>query len=66
MQVQHNLADLATWEEIEYDLVYTKMDAPCAFDPFLKDLCEAVKAQAEAKMTAAGVDVAAVKRRAGV
>ncbi len=66
VQAQHNLADLATWEEIEYDLVYTKMDAPCAFDPFLKDLCEAIKVQAEAKMAAAGVDVDAVKKRVGV
>jgi len=23
---QHNLADLGTWEEVEYELVYTKMD----------------------------------------
>jgi len=63
VQVQHNLAALESWEPIEYELVYTKMDRACAFDPFLLALCEAVKAQAEAKMVAGGVDVAAVKRR---
>lgn len=64
VQIQHNLADIATWEPVEYALVYTKMDAPCAHDPFLAALCQAVKAQAEAKMRAAGIDVAAV--RAGI
>jgi putative hydrolase of HD superfamily len=64
VQIQHNLADLATWEPVEYALVYTKMDASCAFDPLLADLCQAVKAEAEAKMAAGGVDVEAVKRRA--
>jgi putative hydrolase of HD superfamily len=39
------------------------MDRACAFDPFLEALCEAVKSQAEAKMAAGGVDVAAVKRK---
>jgi putative hydrolase of HD superfamily len=28
VQVQHNLADIATWEPIEYDLVYTKNGRP--------------------------------------
>ena len=63
VQIQHNLAALASWEPIEYELVYTKMDRACAFDPFLAELCAAVKEQAEAKMIAGGVDVAAVKRR---
>jgi len=63
VQIQHNLAALATWEPIEHELVYTKMDHACAVDPFLEALCEAVKSQAEAKMTAGGIDVAEVKRR---
>jgi putative hydrolase of HD superfamily len=65
VQVQHNLADFATWEPIEYDLVYTKMDAPCAVDPFLAAFCAAVKAQAEQKMAAGGIDPAAVRQRLG-
>ncbi len=63
VQVQHNLADLATWEPVEYGLVYTKMDASCAHDRFLVAFCDAVKAQAEDKMQAGGVDIGAVKAR---
>lgn len=63
VQVQHNLADLATWEPVEYGLVYTKMDASCAHDRFLAAFCDAVKAQAEDKMQAGGVDIGAVKAR---
>jgi 5'-deoxynucleotidase YfbR-like HD superfamily hydrolase len=62
VQIQHNLAGIETWTPIEYDLVYTKMDRHCAYDPFLTALCDAVKDQAEAKMRAAGIDVDAVKR----
>src|SRR5262249_19060965 len=65
VQMQHNLRGLETWEPIEYELVYTKMDRRCAHDPFLIALCDAVKAQAEAKMIAGGVDVAAIKSRLG-
>jgi putative hydrolase of HD superfamily len=60
VQIQHNLAELATWTPVEHGMVYTKMDRHCAHDPFLAALCEAVRAQAEAKMIAGGVDVAAV------
>ncbi len=63
VQLQHNLADFSTWEEIEYDLVYTKMDGPCAHDSFLEQLCYALKTQAEEKMRANGVDVTSIKRR---
>ena len=66
VQIQHNLADLKTWTPVEYDLVYTKMDAACAHEPFLAALCDGVKAQAEVKMRAGGIDVDAVKRRLGV
>jgi putative hydrolase of HD superfamily len=66
VQVQHNLADLKTWEEVEYELVYTKMDRFCAHDSYLRDLCAAVKFEAEAKMRASAVDVEAVKRKSGV
>jgi putative hydrolase of HD superfamily len=63
VQVQHNLADFATWEPVEYDLVYTKMDGPCAVDPFLAAFCGVVKEQAERKMRAGGVDPAAIVQR---
>src|SRR5215468_390340 len=65
VQIQHNLADFETREPIEYDLVYTKMDMRCSHDAFLTALCDAVKAQAEAKMKAAGIDVPAIRARVG-
>jgi putative hydrolases of HD superfamily len=63
VQIQHNLADLATWLPLEHDLVYIKMDAPCAHDRFLAAFCEAVKAESEAKLRAGGLDPDAVKAR---
>jgi putative hydrolase of HD superfamily len=66
VQVQHNLADFATWEPIEHDLVYTKMDDRCAHDPLLKAMCAGIRAQAEAKMRAGGVDVDTVRARLGL
>ena len=66
VQVQHNLANLATWEPIEYDLVYTKMDDRCAHDAFLRTLCGAIRSHAEAKMRTASIDVDAIRRRLDV
>ncbi len=66
VQIQHNLADLSTWEPVEYDLVYTKMDGRCAHEPFLRQLLGGIRAAAEAKMRAGGVDVDAVRGRLGV
>lgn len=63
VQLQHNLADFSTWEEIEYGLVYNKMDKPCAHDAFLRAMSSAIQQQAEQKMLSAGVDVEAVKAR---
>jgi 5'-deoxynucleotidase YfbR-like HD superfamily hydrolase len=65
VQVQHNLADLSTWEPIEHGLVYTKMDERCAHDGFLRQLLAGVRASAETKMREGGVDVDAVRRQVG-
>ncbi len=61
VQLQHNLADFSTWEEIEYGLVYNKMEKPCAHDAFLRAMSTAIQQQAEQKMLSAGVDVESVK-----
>lgn len=66
VQVQHNLADMATWEPVEHRLVYGKMERHCAHDAFLAAFCRAVQGQSEAKMAAAGIDVAALRRDAGL
>jgi putative hydrolase of HD superfamily len=63
VQVQHNLADISTWLDVEHELVYTKMDRHCHYDPFLQQLCEAIKGEAEEKLIAAGVDVVGLKER---
>lgn len=61
VQIQHNHADFSTWEEIEYELVYTKMDKPCSHDTFLKELCNAVKIQAEEKMKENGINTEKIR-----
>jgi putative hydrolases of HD superfamily len=61
VQLQHNLAPFETWEPVEYSLVYTKVLQPCAYDAFLADVARAVIDQAEHKMAAGGVDVAALR-----
>lgn len=63
VQIQHNLADFSTWEEIEYDLVYTKMDGPCSYDSFLREICDAVREDAEIKMKKGGVDPQMIRQR---
>jgi putative hydrolase of HD superfamily len=64
VQLQHNLADLATWLPLEHELVYTKMDGPCAHDRFLAAFCEAVKADAETELRAGGIEPETVRARA--
>ena len=64
VQIQHNLAQFDTWEEIEYNLVYNKMDKYCEYDPFLTELCNKIKEEAEDKMINGGIDVKSVKARA--
>ena len=66
VQIQHNWADISTWEEIEYDLVYTKMDQHCAHDRFLRDLCAVVRKASEEKLVSCGIDVNAIKSRLGI
>ena len=41
--MQHNLASMTTWEEIEYPLVFNKMDKHCSYDSFLQAFCKAVE-----------------------
>ena len=63
VQIQHNHSDFSSWEEIEYDLVYTKMDGPCSHDSFLRELSNEVKTQAEDKMQRNGVDLQEIRQR---
>ncbi len=63
VQMQHNLADIKTWEPIEYELVYSKMRPRCMHDKFLENLCTLVETEGEQKMLEAGIDVDAVRKK---
>lgn len=63
VQMQHNLAPFSTWLPIEQDLVYQKVLQPCAYDNFLSGLARAIIGEAEAKMSAAGVNVTALREK---
>ena len=56
VQIQHNLADFATWTPAEYALIYEKIERPCAYDPFLAAICKAIQVEAEAKLRAGGIE----------
>jgi len=52
--IQHNESDLASWEENEYALNLTYGADKAAFSPYLTALRQAVRAETEAKLAAAG------------
>lgn len=62
VQLQHNDADISTWEEIEYGMSYG-MDRHVTFDLALFQLKELIEQEAERKMQAAGIDTDAVKSK---
>jgi len=62
VQLQHNHADLSTWEEIEYDMCYM-MDKHVLFDETLFELKKQIEDAAEQKMKLAGVDIDRVRKR---
>lgn len=62
VQLQHNHADMSTWEEIEYDMTYM-MDKHVLFDSTLFELKQQIEDQATAKMEANGINTTAVKLR---
>ncbi len=64
VQNQHNLADLSTWEPVEYGLVYSKTGRFSGRDSFLEAFTEAVIEAGERKMADGGIDVEAVRASA--
>src|SRR5688572_21940573 len=65
VQLQHNDADISTWEEIEYDMCYL-MSKHTGFDHTLDLLKTLIEEEAERKMKAAGVDTVSAKKRAAM
>ena len=64
VQLQHNHADISTWEALEYDMCFL-MDKHVLFDETLTELKNQIESEAELKMKMAGIDVEAIKRRVG-
>jgi len=62
VQLQHNHADIATWEEIEYDMTYM-MDKHTEFDETLSLLKDLIEEEAGIKMEAIGVDAKLIKKK---
>ncbi len=62
VQLQHNHADFATWEEIEYDMCYM-MDKHVLFDETLFELKKQIEEEAEQKMKFFGIDTKIVRQR---
>lgn len=63
VQLQHNDADISTWEEIEYSMCYM-MTRHTDFDKTLTLLKNLIEKEAELKMQAAGIDTMLVKNKA--
>ena len=62
VQLQHNDADISTWEEIECDMCYM-MTRHTEFDETLNMLKNMIEEEAEIKMQAAGIDTQLIKGR---
>lgn len=65
VQLQHNHADLTTWEEIEYEMTYL-ITKHTDFDETIDLLKELIVIDAETKFSRAGIDIEAVKQRASI
>ncbi len=62
VQLQHNHADISTWEELEYDMSFM-MDKHTEFDETISILRQLIEENAEMKMKSAGINTELVKAR---
>ncbi|MFU1856692.1 HD domain-containing protein [Sphingobacterium sp. NGMCC 1.201703] len=63
VQLQHNHADISTWEEIEYDLSFV-IGKHVQFDDTFVVLKDLIEKQAEQKLEDAGLNVSEIRNRA--
>ncbi len=63
VQLQHNHADISTWEEIEYDLSFV-IGKHVEFDETFIILKDLIEQQASQKLTTAGLNVEEIRLRA--
>ncbi len=60
VQIQHNEADIKTWETIEYELIYSRRPFT-DFDTTINRLREMIEHDAEKKLKSAGIDIEPIK-----
>ncbi|WP_245935829.1 HD domain-containing protein [Sphingobacterium athyrii] len=63
VQLQHNHADISTWEEVEYDLSFV-IGKHVQFDQTLVLLKDLIEQQASQKLEEAGLNVLEIRERA--
>jgi len=63
VQLQHNHADISTWEEIEHDLSFV-IGKHAQFDRNITMLKDLIEQQAEQKLEDAGLNVSEIRARA--
>lgn len=64
VRIQHNEAQLDTWNEMEYPRSLFTADKFCEIDDFLKEFNIQVQGESRQKMTAAGKDMDGLEREA--
>ncbi len=62
VQLQHNEADITTWEPIEYELIYSRRPYT-DFDTTIDRLREMIEKDAEEKLSRSGIDVQSIKSK---
>ena len=60
VRLQHNEADISTWNEIEYPRSQFAADNYTQIDRFISELNEEIKSESRAKIEASGKDIAEV------
>lgn len=62
VQLQHNEAEIKTWEPIEYELIYSRRPYT-GFDSTIDRLRDMIERDAEEKLKLAGIDIDAIKSK---
>lgn len=62
VQLQHNEADISTWLEIEYEMLFM-MDKHVDFDKTLQQFKDIIELSGEQKLNSAGIDTVQIKQK---
>jgi len=64
VRLQHNEANMNTWNEIEFPRSLFVADKHCKFEKYLKELNDLIKDESRIKIKKAGIDLNKVERKA--